>query len=513
VSRATGRPVPQHARIPWGLAALLACAVWLAYVGTAGGTLGTGDAVAMFEQAQSIVDRRALDVPASQSSEAWRGPDGRYHVPFGIAQALYDIPFLLAGRIAARVAPLDPRNPDTLPKAAVAMGSTVSAAVAVAAAFLLAWVLSRDRRASWFTGIAAAFATPLWPYSKYGFNAALAAAALAGAIALVAAGWTTRRRRLVALGGCAMGVAVLTRHELFIAAALALGWLAWAGRRRGDPWSAMWPAVPGVLAAALVWTVLNEIRFGHPLWTGHRPAFSFAGLPGLTISPSGSLLLYAPLVIVGGFGLLGPLKRREPVAVLIAAVSLGMFAFYAALDDWLGTRSYGPRYLLPIVPLLVAPLASWWNEAAHAARRRLFAVALLSAAVQLPPVAVDFSRAGMAAGQPPQPDREYSLRWAPLAVTAREAARALPANLRYLSGLSAPPAPAAGGDGSLGARLSYSLDFWWLYVFYLGAWPRGAALAAGLLPAALAAWMLAVGARRTAAALDDVPLSSDLRPA
>ena len=60
---------------------------------TAGGTMATGDAVAMFEAARSMVDRGTLDVPAHQSSEAWRG-DGRavlhavWHRPVAVRRAV-----------------------------------------------------------------------------------------------------------------------------------------------------------------------------------------------------------------------------------------------------------------------------------------------------------------------------------------------------------------------------------------------------------------------------------------
>jgi hypothetical protein len=82
------------------IAATLAGAVSLVYVTTAGGTMATGDGVAMLEAARSLIDRGALDVPPAQSSAAWRGVDGRYYTPFGIGQSLFDVPFVPAGRAA-----------------------------------------------------------------------------------------------------------------------------------------------------------------------------------------------------------------------------------------------------------------------------------------------------------------------------------------------------------------------------------------------------------------------------
>jgi hypothetical protein len=46
------------------------------------------------------------------------------------------------------------------------------------------------------------------------------------------------------------------------------------------------------------------------------------------------------------------------------------------------------------------------------------------------------------------------------------------------------------GDETVNARFGFSLDFWWLYLFYLGALPRTAALLVPALSAALAAYCL-----------------------
>ena len=40
-------------------------------------------------------------------------------------------------------------------------------------------------------------------------------------------------------------------------------------------------------------------------------------------------------------------------------------------------------------------------------------------------------------------------------------------------------------------QFAFSLDFWWLYLFYLGAVPAGVAVALAALPLALAGWLTA----------------------
>jgi 4-amino-4-deoxy-L-arabinose transferase-like glycosyltransferase len=253
-------------------------------------------------------------------------------------------------------------DPDALPKAAVAMATTIPSAFTVALGFLLAWRLSADRRASLLAAAALGFGTLVWPYSKFGFNAPLAAAALTGGVYGIGVGAHAEGRRLLAAGGAALGIAWLTRHELALAIVPAMVWLWWRVHRQPDRLARMSAALAGIAMAGAIWMTLNALHFGHPFWTGHQPDVTFRGIAAFLISPSGALLLYAPAALAGVI-LVSLAVQGAPLARLLAAVTLVLAAFYGSLDDWLGTRSYGPRYLVPVLPLLVAPLAVWWSRA------------------------------------------------------------------------------------------------------------------------------------------------------
>ncbi len=127
--------------------------------------------------------------------------------------------------------------------------------------------------------------------------------------------------------------------------------------------------------------------------------------------------------------------------------------------------------------------------------RRILLVLLCatSVIVQLPAVTVDPARAGIAAGQPPQSVRRDDWHWAPVWLNLRYTMQVLPENVRYVTGRAPVPetARATSAPGSLADRLWFSLDFWWLYLFYLGVLSRAALLAAALLPLVLAAALLA----------------------
>jgi hypothetical protein len=465
-----------------------AVAVWLVYVTTAGGTMATGDAVAMFEAACSLIDRGTLDVPPSQSSDAWRGVDGRYYTPFGVGQSVFDVPFVLAGRAITSMTGTALGDQNTIPKALVAASSTIPAAVAVGFGLLISWRLSSSARSSVLAALVLAFGTFLWPYAKFGFNAALTTGAMTAGVYGIAAGAIDRRLWVAAGGGAGLGLAILTRHEMMIATFAALGWFVWQVRRSDSARRWIMAATLPVCVALALWMTLNAMRFGSVWQTGHEPAFAWSGFRAFLVSPSGALILYAPPTLAG-LGLIRGARAGQPLSWLLLLVVAALVVFYAMLDDWLGTRSYGPRYLVPIVPCLVAPLAVWIARARSLGGRLILSgLCLVGVLVQVPAVAVDFSRAGIEAGQPSQAIRRDDWRWAPLVINARAAVPAMTATLRALAVDEHGQLP-ADALTSPSSRLPIGLDFWWVHLFRVGVLPRAAAILAGIVPLVVAAWL------------------------
>lgn len=484
--------------LPHRIAWLVFGSVWLVYITTAGGSLGTSDAVAMYEVAVSILDRGQTDVPEHQSLEPWRGVDGRYYSPLGIGQPLFDVPFVLIGRVIQETTGIRLAGPDTIPKAVVAMASTLPAAATVAFCFLLAWRLSRHLRASLVAAAALAFGTLLWPYSKFGFNAALTAGMLAGGVYGFIAGAERARPAWLLASGSAIGYALLTRHEMALAGVVCLLWLWWQVRTHPSKIRMFSAGATGVICGIAVSLALNWLRFGSPFQPGHTPAITFAGLTAFLTSPSGAIWLYAPPALAV-LALIPLLRRRDPAAALLAAVVSAMVLFYVSLDDWLGTRSYGPRYLVPLLSLMVAPLALWIASARRGAQQwGLAALCTIGVIAQLPGVIVDFSRVGIAAGQPPQIERRDDWRWAAIRLNANAALEAVPRNIQYVSGLAPVPAVTRDARVSPADLAPHSLDFWWLYLFYLGILPRVGLLLCVAAPLTAASWLAAVAWRHAA---------------
>lgn len=491
--------IDESRRIARRVASLLFAGTLSVYLLTAGGSLSSTDATVMFDLTRSLVEDRSMALSGDLLGlEANRGVDGRFYSQYGLGQSLYNIPFYLGGVAARDLAGVSIGKPDTIPKAVVALGNTVTSAACVAVIWLFAFALSGAARPALVAALAAAFASPLWPYSKFGFSVPLTTLLLLGAGCLLWHAVRSGRLAPALAAGGALGFAWLTRHEIVVVL-LPFVLYVWfeSGRRGREPRliaRQMAAVIGGAAAGGLAWGLYNVVRFGSLTYVGYTPWFTGEGYLAFIASPLGAVLLFCPVAALWlAAALRGPLSRSEKVLLLVPALSF--YLLYGSLHDWMGGRSYGPRYMLPGLLLLAPALAPFLRDASRRTRRAALGLIVLSAVVQVPGVIVDYSKVSVdrARSLPRQiPDDDRTWRWSesPLVLNTRASLAAVPANAAYLAGRAAPPAvpsPSGGEDREFSQRFSFSVDFWWAYLVYLGVLPRGAALliAAALTGAAL----------------------------
>jgi hypothetical protein len=141
----------------------------------------------------------------------------------------------------------------------------------------------------------------------------------------------------------------------------------------------------------------------------------------------------------------------------------------------MGGRSYGPRYLVPVVPLLMLSLVAVNRWHRISSRWQAALLLLFSIAVQIPGVVVDYAKVSVAharaIGAPTTSDRLFNWRVSPLALNTAAAFHAVPRNVRWLMGRGEPPpvrAVSANGPADFSQQFADTLDFWWLYLFRTG---------------------------------------------
>jgi hypothetical protein len=245
------------------------------------------------------------------------------------------------------------------------------------------------------TAIAGAFGTIVLPYSTVFFSPVPAAFFLLLAFVLL-------DERPV-LAGAAAGVAGMCYYLCIPAAAI----LAAGVFVRSRP-KAMRFVAAG-LPFGVILAIYHTVCFGAPWRTSLTFAQNFTegelllglfrnyptkvALWGLTFSEYRGLFFVSPVLLLAcvGAGVMirRPALRRD--VVMIAAIALMMLVLMASFSGWEGGGSFGPRHLLPALPLLVLPLAFLRGRALVALT---LALTLVSVAVNLVATAVDVSPAG-----------------------------------------------------------------------------------------------------------------------
>jgi hypothetical protein len=122
-----------------------------------------------------------------------------------------------------------------------------------------------------------------------------------------------------------------------------------------------------------------------------RPGVVLARVYGLTFSAGRGLFLFSPVLLLAWPGLF-LLWRRERAAAMLGWFSLLFFAFgYGMYADWHGGMSWGPRFLVPLVPFLIPPVLEWVAQGRWWQRAITCALVVLSLVMQVAASTVDYS--------------------------------------------------------------------------------------------------------------------------
>jgi hypothetical protein len=281
------------------------------------------------------------------------------------------LPLLLPGAALARL--IAGGDPQAELRWALDLGRLLAASLPT----LLAVVLLSRRVGTAFPrgGPAAvavfALATPMLAASLLAFSHALTGCLLLVAWLLLEFEGPSRPRALAA--GLVLAWAATAEYTTAVPAAVIA---ALAARRLG--WRGLATLAAGALPPLALFATYNAACFGSP-WTLSSAAEAHAGFAGLAarglfgvgwpgleglgtllLSPDRGLLVWAPAL---AFALIAPFdrSRERAVGALLpaAALVLVMSGYPNAHGGWFP----GPRYLLPVLPLVVVPLAAGLERA------------------------------------------------------------------------------------------------------------------------------------------------------
>ncbi|MBI3185428.1 MAG: hypothetical protein HYZ28_25085 [Myxococcales bacterium] len=186
--------------------------------------------------------------------------------------------------------------------------------------------------------------SPAWHYGRTLFSEPYLLALAAGAYALA----LLRARPFLAGLLLAAGMQMKPPFAVLVVPLLV------ASLRRRD-WAGAGRLLAAPVASLLVLLALNQWMFGSPFTTAQPVGFGdlFGGARGLLFSQGHGLLPFSPVALVSVLGWRSALRSHRALAAPVLSGVLLYFLVMASWPIWDGGHCYGPRLVMPVVPLLL----------------------------------------------------------------------------------------------------------------------------------------------------------------
>ncbi len=190
------------------------------------------------------------------------------------------------------------------------------------------------------------------------------------------------RNRQFLLAATYLGSLCLSKTVFVIFLPIAMAFFAFHRSRSqnqsfGDAFVFWW--VPLLLFIGLL-LATNWFKFGSPFssgytqWSEESHPFTiniWPGIVGLIVSKQGSVFLHFPVLIFAVVGWPMFFKSHPREAHLIVAFAAALFLVTSAFTNWKGESCYGPRYLLPVLPLISIPFVYFVDRLRHLGTKAL----------------------------------------------------------------------------------------------------------------------------------------------
>ena len=363
---------------------------FILYFFSAKGYVEVSDTAFSIQTAEAIVTRDKLDIPF-QEMGTLKGTDGLSYSKYGIGLALYYVPIVALGHVLSWLTGFPEEH---------LTGFLISFANIPFALFTL-YLFGRCLKqlgislatANWMV-VGLGCGTLCWKYAVYDFSEVMQACLLLLVFTCV----LENTKASILVGGMALGGLILVKlvHVVFLPVFLlylfVLPDITWLQRIRKVALFSV-PIGPFILLIAF----LNYVRFGSPLESGYGGEASQFHLtqlwwtvPSLLCSLDKGLFIFCPILILEWLGWPAFVRRQPLFATLCITIILVNLLLAGAWHSWVGGWSWGPRLLVPAIPLWLLPAAFWLDSPSGQHKKKIIftGVLMISVVAQVPGVMI-----------------------------------------------------------------------------------------------------------------------------
>ena len=350
------------------------------YLLTFNGWFSSIDELAIYARAESLIQQGSLDTPQLAFS-AYHNVVGEIEVGYALLAA----PLYWLAQQTGRFNNIQ----------VVMLLNPLLTAATGAVIYATARTLGYSHRGSAVAALAYGLTTLAWPYSRTLYREPLVG--LGWSLGLYGLVYWRYRGRVAWAMFCGLILVLTLAVKATAIAALPFIFLAALAQLKGRERLGRSAAVLAIItvAIALLFQGVFTWRYGSAWDLGNLSQWSLAtGLRriyGQLLSPGKGLIFYMPAVMLAVAGLVIMWRRYKAVTLAIGLPLLTTTVAYSSYDSWYGGQSWGPRFLVPAVPLIMLAIAPLWDATKRRWLRGLYlAVLALSLIVQLGVVTADW---------------------------------------------------------------------------------------------------------------------------
>ncbi len=309
----------------------------------------------------------------------------------GYLYSLVYLPFYTLGQVLSTFFSVEG---DWLARKSMCWMNTLITALTVALLSLVLRQMRFSSRAQVLLPLFYGVSTLAFAYARYDYNKCLA-----GFFFLLAYYNLLRSQNAYRIGtllatGISLALLAMVRLEMSVVLPLFLFYGLWYSPNHREGFRRLLVLFVPWLLGALFVVVYNWMYWQGEVAGGYEGGFHFNPFPAITgflFSPGKNIWLFNPILLLLPLSLRSFYTRSPSQGWLWGATSLTLFLLYSFWGNWWGGWGWGPRHLVPLIPILVLPLAAWIDEKGRTGYLTLILLGLLGFIIQMIGSAIDFN--------------------------------------------------------------------------------------------------------------------------